>query len=91
MKDNQEGSFLELTPHPWSYSEHQCPICRKIFDSFQRIQKTKERLAYPKKFCLEELKEIDEKIWKLRVDTLGEELAKVKSVENAKRSPVEDY
>ena len=63
----------------------------KIFDSLQRIQKTKERLAYPKKFCLEELKEIDEKIWKLRVDTLGEELAKVKSVENAKRSPVEDY
>ena len=37
------------------------------------------------------IKEIDNQIWKLRVETLGEEFAKVKSVENAKRSPVEDY
>ena len=63
----------------------------KIFDSLQRIQKTKEKFAYPKKFCLEDLKEIDNQIWKLRVETLGEQLAKDKSVENAKRSPVEDY
>ncbi len=63
----------------------------KIFDSLQRIQKTKEKFAYPKKFCLEDLKEIDNQIWKLRVETLGEQLAKVKSVETPKRSPVEDY
>ena len=51
----------------------------------------KSFLVYLNMLPEQELKEIDEKIWKLRIDTLGEELAKVKSVENAKRSPVEDY
>jgi len=30
-------------------------------------------------------------IWKLRVETLGEELAKESSIEDGKRSPVEEY
>ena len=63
----------------------------ELFDSIHRIKKIKEKLAFPKEFCLEKLEEIDNLIWQLRVDTLGEELAKNKSIENAKRSPVEDY
>ena len=37
LQDNQEDSFLELTPHPWSYSEHQCSISRKDFESAQAL------------------------------------------------------
>ncbi|MFT4547651.1 MAG: beta-N-acetylhexosaminidase [Pseudoalteromonas tetraodonis] len=61
-----------------------------IHDAQESIYQTKKRLARPTKFSLEAFKEIDDKIWDLRVDTLGEEKAKILSVEDGKRSPVEN-
>ena len=62
-----------------------------LFDAAESLYRTKKRLARPSKFSLEAFKEIDDKIWDLRVDTLGEEKAKILSVEDGKRSPVETY
>ena len=60
-------------------------------DAEERIHRMKGKLTKPTKFSLEAFKEIDDQIWDLRVDTLGEEKAKILSVEDGKRSPVETY
>lgn len=62
-----------------------------VYDAQLRIQKTKERMVRPDAWSIEKFQAIDEKIWDLRVDTLGEERAKTLSVEDGKRSPVELY
>lgn len=62
-----------------------------VYDALVRMEKTKKRLATPAKFTIERFAEINAVIWQLRVDTLGEERAKVLSVEDGKRSPVELY
>lgn len=62
-----------------------------IFDALSRIEKAKKKLRAPDAFSLDRFKTINDKIWQLRVDTLGEEKAKELSVENGKRSPVELY
>jgi beta-N-acetylhexosaminidase len=62
-----------------------------IEDAMVRIEKTKKRLIPPNPWSLEKFQEIDRRIWDLRVDTLGEEDARILSVENGKRSPVELY
>ncbi|MFZ4766484.1 MAG: glycoside hydrolase family 3 N-terminal domain-containing protein [Roseimicrobium sp.] len=62
-----------------------------VYDALMRMERTKKRLASPAPFSLERFAEINEAIWKLRVDTLGEELAKQLSVEDGKCSPVELY
>lgn len=62
-----------------------------IFDAAEHLYETKSRLTKPTKFSPEAFREIDDKIWALRVDTLGEEKAKILSVEDGKRSPVETY
>jgi len=59
--------------------------------SLHRVALAKDRLVRPDKFTLEAFREIDSRIWDLRVDTLGEEAAKDLSVEDGKRSPVELY
>ncbi len=56
-----------------------------------RVQQLKAQMAPPYDWSLERFQEINEEIWRLRVDTLGEERARILSVENAKRSPVEVY
>ena len=61
-----------------------------LHDALENVYKTKKRLARPSKFSLEAFAEIDQQIWDLRVDTLGEERAKILSVEDGKRSPVEN-
>lgn len=60
-------------------------------DALERIEKTKKRLVRPDKFSLDRFAAINQDIWQLRVDTLGEDSAKVLSVEDGKRSPVELY
>jgi len=60
-------------------------------DVLARIEKTKKRLAAPDAWSIDRFHEIDSQIWDLRVATLGEEEAKVLSIENGKRSPVELY
>lgn len=62
-----------------------------LHDALTRIDKTKKRLVRPDKFNLDRFAAINRDIWQLRVDTLGEEAAKVLSVEDGKRSPVELY
>jgi len=62
-----------------------------IYDAQARIEKTKAKLSAPSTFSMDAFKAIDDQIWQLRVDTLGEEEAKNLSVEDGKRSPVELY
>lgn len=51
----------------------------------------KRRLAPPSPFSEEAHQRLDEEVWRLRVATLGEELARTRSPEDGKRSPVEVY
>lgn len=62
-----------------------------LHDALVRIDKTKKRLVKPDKFDLDRFAAINRDIWQLRVDTLGEEKARLLSVEDGKRSPVELY
>jgi beta-N-acetylhexosaminidase len=62
-----------------------------VYDALERIDKTKKQLTRPPKFTLDRFAEINEAIWQLRVDTLGEEGASILSAEDGKRSPVELY
>ena len=56
-----------------------------------RILRLKDRFSAPTAFSLDAFEEVNKEIWDLRVDTLGEEKAKILSVEDGKRSPVETY
>ena len=58
-------------------------------DALRRIQRAKNRMANPDTFTIDSFSAINDDIWKLRVETLGEERAKILSVEDGKRSPVE--
>jgi beta-N-acetylhexosaminidase len=51
----------------------------------------KARQAPPAEFSEETHRQLDAEVWDLRVATLGEELARVRSPEDGKRSPVEVY
>ena len=62
-----------------------------VYDALVRIEKTKHGMGRPKKWSEEKYREIDAAIWDLRVSVLGEERAKILSVEDGKRSPVEIY
>jgi beta-N-acetylhexosaminidase len=62
-----------------------------VHDALIRMEKFKKKLPKPDHFSLENFNAINDEIWKLRVDTLGEERANVLSVEDGKRSPVELY
>jgi beta-N-acetylhexosaminidase len=55
------------------------------------VAQFKKRLAPPSEFSESAFRKIDDEIWDLRVATLGEERAKLRSVEDGKRSPVEVY
>src|SRR4030095_9803952 len=60
-------------------------------NALHRVQMAKEKLAPPLKWSQESFDSLNEEVWELRVATLGEERAKVLSVEDGKRSPVELY
>ncbi len=62
-----------------------------LHDALERIERTKKKMAAPDLWSEERFHEIDSQIWDLRVATLGEERAKILSVEDGKRSPVELY
>ena len=55
------------------------------------VAQAKKTLAPPKEFSEAAFREIDNEIWHLRVATLGEQRARIRSVEDGKRSPVELY
>ena len=56
-----------------------------------RVAALKRTFAPPAAFSLNAVGAVDADIWRLRVDTLGEERAQALSVENGKRSPVETF
>ena len=62
-----------------------------VDDALRRIERLKKRMAVPHKFTMDTFEAINKDIWDLRVDVLGEEQAKILSVEDGKRSPVETY
>src|SRR5439155_22409078 len=55
------------------------------------VSRFKKKLAPPHEFSQAAFRDIDSEIWDLRVAVLGEELARERSPEDAKRSPVEMY
>jgi beta-N-acetylhexosaminidase len=59
--------------------------------SLKRVAEFKTKLASPTPFSEEAFQAIDQEIYALRVATLGDELAKQRSAEDGKRSPVETY
>jgi beta-N-acetylhexosaminidase len=59
--------------------------------ALERVEAAKRKLKPPTAFSDSRFKQIDGDIWRLRVDTLGEEQAALLSDEDGKRSPVELY
>jgi beta-N-acetylhexosaminidase len=55
------------------------------------VARFKKKLAPPHEFSEAAFRKIDSEIWDLRVAVLGEELAKQRSPEDGKRSPVEMF
>lgn len=55
------------------------------------VSQFKKKLAPPTDFSEAAFHKIDNEIWQLRVATLGEERARIRSAEDGKRSPVEVY
>jgi len=55
------------------------------------VARFKAKLAPPEPFAEERFRDLDHQIWELRVATLGEERAAVRSSDDGKRSPVETY
>lgn len=62
-----------------------------VAEALVRVSSTKAKLCPPEPFSLDAFKRTDSMIWKLRVDTLGEDQAGDLSSEDGKRSPVETY
>ncbi len=75
----QARVVLEKLPHPL------------LDDALRRIETAKKNLAKPDKWSLERFEALNAEIWDLRVATLGEKRAKILSVEDGKRSPVETF
>lgn len=64
----------------------------KLLDSaLERIEQLRAKFAPPAPFDEAEFARLDNEVWQLRVATLGEELARTRSPEDGKRSPVELY
>ena len=63
----------------------------QIDRAFANVARFKKQLAPPNEFSETAFRKIDNEIWDLRVAVLGEELAKQRSSEDGKRSPVETY
>jgi beta-N-acetylhexosaminidase len=63
----------------------------QIDRALENVARFKKKLAPPNKFSEAAFRKIDSEIWNLRVAVLGEERAKQRGPEDAKRSPVESY
>ena len=63
----------------------------QIDRALESVDAFKRKLVKPDPFSEESFRKLNDEIWALRVAVLGEERAKVLSVEDAARSPVELY
>ena len=59
--------------------------------ALRRVRALRQRLAPPLPFSMDLFREFDGEVAKLRVETLGEQNAAARSIEDGKRSPVELY
>ncbi len=64
---------------------------RDLEPALAAVAKFKQGLAPPAAFSEQTHRELDQQVWQLRVDCLGEQLARSRSPEDGKRSPVEVY
>ncbi|MEM9280374.1 MAG: glycoside hydrolase family 3 N-terminal domain-containing protein [Verrucomicrobiota bacterium] len=92
----EAGNDLAMICHRVELVQQADKVIRKLpdpvlHDALMRIEAAKKRMKGPFEWSMERFQEIDSKIWDLRVATLGEERAKILSVEDGKRSPVETY
>jgi len=82
---------------------HRIAMVREAYDTLRRfpsklldpalsaIAEIKRHLAPPTSFSEEAFRSLDDQVWHLRVAVLGPELAKHRSPDDGKRSPVEVY
>ncbi len=63
----------------------------KLLPAWESVARCKSRLAPPTPFSLEAFHAADDEVLALRVATLGEEAAAIRSPEDGNRSPVEMY
>jgi len=92
----EAGNDLAMICHRVELVEEAAKVIRTLpeatlLDALARIQNAKEKMAAPDSWSVEKFREIDSKIWDLRVETLGQERAELLSVEDGKRSPVETF
>ncbi|MGH8048527.1 MAG: glycoside hydrolase family 3 N-terminal domain-containing protein [Chthoniobacterales bacterium] len=66
-------------------------LSEKLDPALARVAAFKTKLTPPDPFSIKAHKLLDDEVWKLRVATLGEEVAAQRSPEDGKRSPVELY
>lgn len=59
--------------------------------ALQNVARFKARMAPPDAFSESAFRQLDDEVWKLRVEVLGAERASEQSPEDGKRSPVETY
>jgi beta-N-acetylhexosaminidase len=57
----------------------------------EQIAQLREKLDPPRPFSVQAHKDLDRKVYQLRVDTLGAEVAASRSIDDGKRSPVETF
>ncbi len=63
----------------------------KLLPALESVARCKAHLAPPTPFSLEAFRAADAEVWSLRVATLGEDAAAMRSPDDGKRSPVEMY
>ncbi len=90
------GNDMVMICHRVEMAQRAVETLEKITHSditgvLERISMAKAKLCPPAPFSLEAFNKVDSMIWKLRVDTLGENQAGDLSNEDGKRSPVETY
>ncbi len=92
----EAGNHLAMICHRIEKAREAKAILEKLSTSIvehrlQTVHQFKERLIPPDDFSEEEFLLRDQEVWQLRVDTIGEAAAALRSAEDGKRSPVELY
>lgn len=90
------GNDMVMICHRTEVMEEAAGVLAKLPGSetepaLARLAAWKKRLSPPEDFSLERFAQLDEAIWRLRVEVMGEEAAARRSPEDGKRSPVEIY
>jgi beta-N-acetylhexosaminidase len=92
----QAGNHIALLCHRIPMIEEAASIVEgmpagQLDHALGAIRSFKAKLVPPDEFSEEKFRALDDRVWELRVTTLGAERAKERSPETGKRSPVEIY